>query len=174
MPIIRQVAQLGHEILRKTATEIKEIDSLSLQSLIEDMLATVSDTNGVGIAAPQIYESLRIFIMASTPNLRYPDAPEMEPTAIINPEILWTSNEMEKDWEGCLSVPGIRGLVPRYKKIGVKYTTREGIIKEEELSDFLARIFQHESDHLNGLSFLDRLESTKDIITDKEFYKLLS
>jgi peptide deformylase len=174
MPIIRQVAQLGHEILRQTATEIKEINNPSFQSLIEDMLATVSDTNGVGIAAPQVYESSRLFIMASAPNLRYPDAPEMEPTAMINPEILWTSDEMEKDWEGCLSVPGIRGFVPRHQKIGVKYTTREGIIKEEEFSDFLARIFQHEFDHLNGLSFLDRLESTKDIITEKEFQKLLS
>ena len=172
MPIIRQIAQLGHPILRQTAVEVQDINNLSIHTLIEDLLATVSDTNGVGIAAPQVYESLRIFIMASRPNLRYPSAPEIEPTAIINPEILWTSDEMENDWEGCLSVPGIRGLVPRHKRIGVKYTTINGTLKEYELNDFLARIFQHEYDHLNGLSFLDRLESTKDIITEKEFSKL--
>ncbi len=138
------------------------------------MLATVSDANGVGIAAPQVYEPLQIFIMASYPDPRYPDAPEMEPTAIVNPKILMTSDEMEKDWEGCLSVPGIRGLVPRHKRIGVKYTTVEGTTKEQEFSDFLARLFQHEYDHLNGIAFLDRLESTKDIITDKEFQKRIA
>jgi len=171
MSIIRQVAQFGNQILRKTATEVEDISHPSIQILIDDMLATVSDNNGVGIAAPQVYESLRIFLIASRPNPRYPSAPTMEPTAIINPEILWNSDEIEKDWEGCLSVPGIRGLVPRAKRIGVKYLTIEGIVIETELSDFLARIFQHEYDHLNGLSFLDRLESTKDIITEKELYK---
>jgi peptide deformylase len=174
MPIIRQVAQLGNDILRKTANEVKDITSPSIQLLIEDLLATVSDANGVGIAAPQVYEPLQIFIMASYPNPRYPDAPEMEPTAIVNPKILMTSDEMEKDWEGCLSVPGIRGLVPRHKRIGVKYTTGEGTTKEQEFSDFLARLFQHEYDHLNGIAFLDRLESTKDIITEKEFQKRIS
>jgi peptide deformylase len=172
MPIIRQVAQLGHKILRQTAAEVQDIQNISIHSLIEDMLATVSDTEGVGIAAPQVYESLRIFIMISRPNPRYPLAPKMKPTAIINPEILWTSDEMAKDWEGCLSVPGIRGLVPRPKRIGVKHTTIDGTLKEYELNDFLARLFQHEYDHLNGLSFLDRLESTKDIMTEKEFFKL--
>jgi len=79
---------------------------------------------------------------------------------------------IDKDWEGCLSIPGIRGLVPRYKTVRTKYLTRDGSIKEQTFSDFLARIFQHEYDHLNGISFLDRLESTKDIITEKEFNKL--
>jgi peptide deformylase len=174
MPIIRQVAQLGNEILRLKAASVKEINKPSIQSLIDDMLITVSDTDGVGIAAPQLYESLQIFIMASCPNSRYPNAPSMEPTAIINPEILWFSEEQDKDWEGCLSIPGIRGLVPRYKSLNVKYMTREGSVKEQAFSDFLARIFQHESDHLYGISFLDRLESTKDIITEKEFNKLIT
>ncbi len=174
MPVIRQVAQLGNDILRKTANKVKDITSPSIQLLIEDMLATLSDANGVGIAAPQVYEPLQIFIMASDPNPRYPDAPEMEPTAIVNPKILMTSDEMEKGWEGCLSVPGIRGLVPRHKRIGVKYTTVEGTTKEQEFSDFLARLFQHEYDHLNGRAFLDRLESTKDIITEKEFQKRIT
>jgi peptide deformylase len=174
MPIIRQVAQWGNEILRLKAAPVKEINKPSIQSLIDDMLITVSDTDGVGIAAPQLYESIQIFIMASRPNSRYPNAQKMEPTAIINPEILWLSEEQDKDWEGCLSIPGIRGLVPRYKSIHVKYMTRDGSVKEQAFSDFLARIFQHESDHFHGISFLDRLESTKDIITEKEFNKLIT
>ena len=171
MSIIRQVAQLGNQILRETATEVKDINHPSIQALIDDLFVTTADNNGVGISAPQVYESLRIFIIASRPNPRYPSAPTMEPTVIINPEILWSSDEMEKDWEGCLSVPGIRGLVPRAKRIGVKYLTREGKVIETEMKNFLARIFQHEYDHLNGLSFLDRLETTKDIFTEKELLK---
>ena len=171
MSIIRQVAQLGNQILRETAIEVKDINHPSIQALIDDLITTAADTNGVGIAAPQVYESLRIFIIASRPNPRYPSAPTMEPTAIINPEILWNSDEIEKDWEGCLSVPGIRGLVPRARRIGVKYLTIEGKVIETEMSNFLARIFQHEYDHLNGLSFLDRLETTKDIFTEKELLK---
>jgi peptide deformylase len=171
MPIIRQVAQLGHKILRLKAIPVKEITSV--QSLIDDMLLTISDSNGVGIAAPQVYESIQIFIIASYPSPRYPDAQKMEPTAIINPEILWFSDEQDKDWEGCLSIPGIRGFVPRYQSVRAKYLTREGKIQVQTFSDFLARVFQHEYDHLNGISFLDRLETTKDIITEKEFYKLM-
>ncbi|MEN8221430.1 MAG: peptide deformylase [Pseudomonadota bacterium] len=172
MSIIRQVAQLGNEVLRLKAAEVKKITSPSIQSLIDDMLSTVSDSGGVGIAAPQVYESLQIFIIASRPTPRYPLAPKMEPTAIINPEILGFSEEQDKDWEGCLSIPGIRGLVPRYKSVRAKYLTRDGTIEDQTFSDFLARIFQHEYDHLNGISFLDRLESAKDIITEKEFNKL--
>lgn len=173
MPIIRQIAQLGHKVLRNKALKVPEITSASVQSIIDDMLATVSDMDGVGLAAPQIYESLQIFIMASRPNPRYPYAPAMEPTAIINPDILWYSEEKHKDWEGCLSIPGIRGLVPRHQNIHVKYTTREGITIEQKFSDFVARIFQHENDHLNGISFFDRLESPKDIMTETEFQKVV-
>ncbi|HAI69634.1 MAG TPA: peptide deformylase [Gammaproteobacteria bacterium] len=173
MAIIRQVAQLGHPVLRNQAVKVEEINDPTIQSLIDDMLVTVSESNGVGIAAPQVYESVQIFIMASFPNSRYPNAPEMEPTAIINPEILWCSEEREKDWEGCLSVPGIRGLVPRHKENRVRYSTRDGRQTEETFCDFLARIFQHEYDHLKGISFLDRMETTQEIITDKVFQKLI-
>ncbi len=172
MPIIRQVAQLGNKVLRLKAAEVEKINNPSIQSLIEDMLITVSENGGVGIAAPQVYESIQIFIIASYPTPRYPFAPKMEPIAIINPKILDVSEEKNKDWEGCLSIPGIRGLVPRCKSIRTQYMTKEGIIEEQTFSDFLARIFQHEYDHLQGISFLDRLESTKDIITEREFNKL--
>jgi peptide deformylase len=128
------------------------------------MPATLEDADGVGIAAPQVYESAALFIVASRPNPRYPDAPLMEPEVVINPEILERSDELVKDWEGCLSIPGIRGLVPRHRRIRARYRTIE-----REFADFVARIFQHEDDHLRGIVFLDRLESTRDVVTEKAY-----
>ena len=168
---ILQVAQLGNEILRYKAQPINNIWQESLQRLIDDLIATVLATNGVGIAAPQISQSDRLFIVASRPNLRYPNAPKMEPTAMINPKLLSHSEEIVKDWEGCLSIPGIRGFVPRYRVIEVEYTNREAQVEKQELTDFVARIFQHEYDHLEGIVFLDRVESSKDLITENEYQK---
>ncbi len=174
MAKLLQVAQLGHKILRKKVKEVQTIDSKEVQNLIDSLIETVMDVNGVGIAAPQVYENMRLFILASHPNPRYPNAPEMKPTAIINPQILWHSEVIVKDWEGCLSIPGIRGLVPRYKTIKVEYIDRKGKKVKKTFEDFVARIFQHENDHLDGIVFLDRMESTKDIITDKEYQKIIS
>jgi peptide deformylase len=143
----------------------------AVQALIDDMLVTVTDANGVGIAAPQVYEPLSLFIVASRPNSRYPHAPEMEPTAMINPEILWLSDEKENGWEGCLSIPGLRGLIPRHRRIGVRYLTRAGKVQEEEFEDFLARVFQHEFDHVQGMVFIDRVESTRELMTEKEYLR---
>ncbi len=105
--------------------------SEEVRALIADMLATLRDANGVGIAAPQVYESRAIFIVASRPNPRYPDAPSMEPEVVINPEIIERSSEIVKDWEGCLSIPGIRGDVPRHRQIRVRYQTIEGEASSE-------------------------------------------
>lgn len=174
MPRILQIAQLGHPVLRQRALEVADPQSTEIQEVIDDMLVTVADANGAGLAAPQVYISRRMFIVASKPNLRYPHAPEMDPTPVINPEITWKSNEIYNDWEGCLSIPGIRGLVPRHKAIRIEYTTRNGKRTKQYLSDFIARVFQHEYDHLEGVVFLDRLESTKKIITEKEWLKLFS
>jgi len=171
---ILEIAELGHPILRQRATQVENLEDEEIQNFIDDLIATAIEANGVGIAAPQVYEPKRIFIISSRPNVRYPNAPEMEPTAIINPEIISFSEEKERDWEGCLSIPGIRGLVPRHKSIRVKYLTREGKEIESEFSDFIARIFQHELDHLNGTVFLDRLESNIDLVTEKEYQKLIS
>jgi peptide deformylase len=174
MPILRQIAQLGHPILRQEPLTVHDPSNPLVQSLIDDMLATVAEVNGVGIAAPQVFEPLRIFIVASRPNLRYPNAPQMEPTAMLNPELIWSSDEQEKGWEGCLSIPGIRGFVPRSKRIGIKYLTRSGVLREEEFNDFIGRIFQHEFDHLNGTVFLDRLENNRDIISEKEYLRIVT
>ncbi len=165
------IAQLGHAVLRKRSVEVDNILSDECQQLISNMMLAVAQAGGVGIAAPQIYHSSRIFIMCSKPNARYPDAPLMAPTAIINPEILHASDEKVKSWEGCLSVPSMRGLVPRHNQIKVRYFDQQGNAQQDTLTGFVARIFQHELDHLNGLTFIDQLESTKDLISEVEWYQ---
>ncbi len=169
-----QIAQLGHPVLREKAHQIRDIKEQNIQQLINDMIATVMDVDGVGLAAPQVYAPYRIFIIASHPNARYPYAPDMPPTAVINPNILTHSDVTEKDWEGCLSIPGVRGLIPRYKEIEVEYLNRDGKRVKTQYADFLARIFQHESDHLDGIVFFDRLETTKDIFMEKEYQKIIA
>lgn len=173
MPQQRTIIQLGHAVLRQKAALVASVAQSTIQSLIEDLLVTLSNTQGVGIAAPQVGASFQIFIVASAPTPRYPDAPYREATVMINPKISWLSDEQEKGWEGCLSIPGIRGWVPRSTQIHVEYTTQIGATQKEELSGFIARVFQHEYDHLQGVSFLDRLETTRDIITEQEFHKLI-
>lgn len=173
MTEILQISQLGNPILRQQAQSINDVHDERIQKLIDDLINTAVAQNGVGIAAPQVAQSYRLFIVASRPTLRYPSAPSMSPTAMINPRIVGQSSEVVKGWEGCLSVPGIRGLVPRYQTIEVEYTTRDGKLEKQELTDFVARIFQHEYDHLDGMVFLDRLETTKDIITEQEYQKII-
>jgi len=171
MTEILQIIQLGDPILRSPAQTVENIQDHCVQKLIDNLILTVGQAKGVGIAAPQVAQSYRLFIVASRPNERYPNAPEMEPTAIINPRILAHSTSVVKGWEGCLSIPGIRGLVPRYEAIEVEYWHRDGKLRRQEFTDFIARIFQHEYDHLDGIVFLDRLESTQDIITEQEYQK---
>ncbi|HBG04177.1 MAG: peptide deformylase [Geobacteraceae bacterium GWC2_58_44] len=173
MSILRQIAQLGQPVLREPGRQIADPRDPAVQLIIDDMIATVADANGVGIAAPQIYESLALFIIASRPNPRYPEAPEMVPVAMLNPELVRASNETETGWEGCLSIPGIRALVRRNRRIRVRYLNRAGDLREEEYEGFLARIFQHEYDHINGLVFLDRVDS-RDIVTEKEYLRIVS
>lgn len=172
--LLLQVAQLGHPVLRERALEVKNVKDIKTQELIVNLITTVMDVDGVGIAAPQVYQTVRIFILASHPNPRYPKAPEMEPTAIINPQILFYSDEIVKDWEGCLSIPGIRSKVPRHKVIEVEYTDRKGKKIKKKFTDFVARIFQHEYDHLEGIIFLDRLVDMKETVTEKEYQKMMA
>ena len=173
MARILQVAQLGDPVLRRVAEPVREIDQ-SVRDLIDDLFATSREANGAGIAAPQIRVSRRVFILSIRPTVRYPNAPDMEPVAVINPEILWTSNALEKDWEGCLSVPGIRGLVPRPDAVRVRYLDRDGEPVEREFSGFAARVFLHENDHLDGITWLDRVEDNRDIITEREYLRLMA
>jgi peptide deformylase len=166
---LRSVIELGHPVLRQTAQAISHVQDPSIQRLVDDLMVTAQESKGVGIAAPQVNQSIRLFIVASRPNPRYPQAPKMEPMAMFNPKILSHSDELVKDWEGCLSVPGIRGLVPRYRAISVEYLGRDNKLHRQTLTDFVARIFQHELDHLNGMVFLDRVENTHDLMSEKEY-----
>lgn len=171
MASLLQIAQLGHPVVRRPAKPVNRVNIKKIQKLADDMIATLLDADGVGIAAPQVYQSLKICIIASHPNPRYPEAPNMKPLVMINPEVIWHAKKKVKDWEGCLSIPGIRGKVPRFLEVTVNFMDIKGKRKKKTFSDFVARIVQHELDHLEGKVFLDRLESTLDIITEKEYHK---
>jgi len=168
------VAQLGDPVIRQVATRIEDVFAAETQLFIDDLMQTCVAENGMGIAAPQVSHSSRIFIIASRPNARYPYAPVMEPTAFVNPEITWQSPETEKDWEGCLSLPGIRALVPWHKRIEVRFTSRAGLAIETAYEGFIARVFQHEYDHLDGTVFIDRVETTQDIVMEKEWQRIIA
>ncbi len=171
MPMLRQIARLGHPVLRTPATPVPLPASAEIRALALDMLATLRDADGVGIAAPQVYEGVSLFLVASRPNPRYPDAPSMEPEVVVNPEIVDRSAELVSGWEGCLSIPGLRGLVPRHRRIVARYRTLDGAEVEREFADFVARVFQHEDDHLHGLVFLDRLASPRDVASEREYQR---
>lgn len=166
-------AQLGHSILRKQAGLVLDFDSISTAKVIKTMQDALLNSKGVGLAAPQIFQSVCIVIIASRPSKRYPLAPEMEPVVMINPSFKATSKIINKDWEGCLSIPGIRARVPRYENIKINYFNEHGIAQEFLAEGFVARIFQHEYDHLKGLVYLDRVEDNQDIISESEFQKLM-
>ncbi len=172
MAITPEIAQLGANVLRQHAETISDVQCNEVRQIIASMRAALESTEGVGLAAPQISESKRIIIVASRPTSRYPSAPLMEPTVMINPVYKVLSDEQEKDWEGCLSIPGIRALVPRYTKIKINYTDEQGSLIETELAGFVARIFQHEADHLDGKVYLDRVEDNKDIISETAYLNL--
>jgi peptide deformylase len=163
------IIEIGNPLLRNTAKKINKATAPKIIELANNLVTTAEAANGVGIAAPQVAQSYRLFIMASRPSIRYPHAPKMPPTSVINPVILTHSDEIVKDWEGCLSIPGLRGLVPRYQSIAVEYTDINGKQQKQILTDFVARIFQHELDHLNGILFIDRLETIKDLYTEEEY-----
>jgi peptide deformylase len=173
MSEILEISHLGNPILRQQAQLIENVHDEHIQKLIDDLIATAASSSGVGIAAPQTAQSYRLFIVASRPNPRYPSAPQMEPTAMINPKIIAHSSEIVKGWEGCLSIPGIRGLVPRYQAVEVEYTNRDGKLHRQELTDFVARIFQHEYDHLDGILFIDRVENTQELMSEQEYQQQL-
>ncbi len=167
------ITQLGQPVLRQIAKPVGKIKRKKLDSLILEMIKTMRKARGVGIAAPQIGKSLRLFIVAPQPSVRYPQAPRMQPIPMINPRLLSHSKAMNTGWEGCLSIPGIRGRVPRYNQIRIQFYTPAGELKEAVLKGFVARIFQHEFDHINGQVFLDRVRDTRTLITEREYRRII-
>lgn len=168
------IHQLGHPLLRQIAKPVESIKDPAFQQQLDALLAFVIDKGGMGIAAPQVGISRRFFILSSHPNARYPYAPDVPPFAVINPEILAYSDTASKDWEGCLSLPGIRGLVPRYEWIDVSYQTYDGETVETRYEGFMARVFQHELDHINGHVFIDRVESTHELMMEQEWQQQIA
>jgi len=159
---ILKVARMGHPVLRTRAQPIDRpaIKSAACQRLIDDMMDTMTEYHGVGLAAPQIHESVRLFVVAFDPTQPEPgDDDPTEPFAIINPEITAVGDEMVEDWEGCLSIPDIRGRVPRLREIRLRAYDRKGERFELRMQNFQARVIQHENDHLDGVLFFDRMRS---------------
>ncbi len=169
----REIALLGESVLRQIAQPIDDATDFAVRELAQTMLLTLENSGGVGLAAPQIFESKRLIIVASKPTKRYPYAPEMPATVMINPEFTPLTDTIEKDWEGCLSISSIRALVPRYSSIRVRYTDLDGQFLEVDFHGFVARVFQHEYDHLNGLVYLDRVENNQDIVSEEVFLTLI-
>jgi len=153
---ILKVARMGHPVLRAKAKALSpaDIKHAGVQSLIDDMLDTMDEYHGVGLAAPQIHEGLRIFVgvIESGPSDAGKDT-DAEPIALINPEITPIGDEVVEEWEGCLSIPDIRGRVPRAKEIRLRGFNRDGKRVDFVLKDFHARVAQHETDHLDGILF---------------------
>jgi peptide deformylase len=165
---ILKVSRMGHPVLRKKMKPLPqaEIGSASIQNLIDNMTQTMLEYNGVGLAAPQVHEDLRLFValVVTDRDEEEDDDQAGEPEqpkvlAVINPEITPLNRAVEEDWEGCLSIPDIRGLVPRARVIRLRGYDRNGERLELEASGFMARVIQHETDHLDGILFLDRMKT---------------
>lgn len=156
------VAKEGDPVISQRALEVVNVYSQEV----------MSQTGAMGFAAPQINISLQIFIFSSYPHVNHEDAPKIDPTVVINPQIS-REDGLEKTWEKCYSLPGIRGYVPRFRIITVSYLTREGVpIENQMLGGFPAQLFQHENDHLNGLLYKGRMrleDMSRDIISDEEY-----
>ena len=158
---IRPILRIGDPRLREVATPVEAFDTPELHELIEDMFETMEAADGAGLAATQIGEPKRVMIFAVDENPRYPEADAVPTTVLVNPEFSVISDEIEGFWEGCLSVPGMRGYVERRARI--KYTGFDqfGILIEREAEGFHAVVFQHEYDHLDGILYTDRLADPK-------------
>jgi len=157
---ILKVARLGHPVLRKVAAPVpaKEIGSPEIQRLIDDMVETMREYNGAGLAANQVHVPKQICVIEVAGNPRYPDAPSIPLTVLVNPVVTPLTVEMEDGWEGCLSIPDMRGMVPRYTTVRLEAFDRAGEKLSVVAKEFFARVVQHETDHLNGLVYVDRMK----------------
>lgn len=158
---VRSVLRMGNPLLLQVAEPVTEFNTAELDRLIEDMFDTMAAEAGAGLAAPQIGVSRRVVIFGVEKNPRYPDVEEVPTTVLINPVITPIGSETEEGWEGCLSVPGLRGRVPRYARVRyVGHDPRGGRI-EREVSGFHARVVQHECDHLDGILYPRRIRDLR-------------
>jgi peptide deformylase len=154
---VKTVLRMGEKSLLERSIEVEEFGTPGLDQLITDMWDTMEEENGAGLAAPQIGVNVRVVIFGYEENPRYPEAPPIPQTILINPVIEFLSDQMEQDWEGCLSVPGMRGVVPRYTEIRYSGFDPEGNPVDRIASGFHARVVQHECDHLDGILYPSRI-----------------
>lgn len=174
---ILKIARMGHPVLRAKARPVhpSEIRTPKIQQLIDDLFETMKEYQGVGLAAPQVHEGLRIFVTGLPPRKDAVEDDEREEgdevplMALINPEIEMSSRDVVEDWEGCLSIPDIRGRVPRARHIVVRAFDRTGKKIEMPASGFTARVIQHETDHLDGILFFDRMKNFQSLAFLDEF-----
>ena len=173
---VKEVLKMGHPLLQQVAKPVTEFNTPELDALIADMLDTMHALNGAGLAAPQIGVSKRVVIFEVAANPRYPDVEEVPRTVLINPEITPLDEAREAGWEGCLSVPGMRGLVSRPAHVRYTGVDQTGQSIEREVSHFHARVVQHEVDHLDGILYPQRLDDPRYFGFEEELvrYGLLS
>ena len=173
---ILKVARLGHPVIRKPSKPLtaQEIESPAIQKLIDDMIETMREYEGVGLAAPQIHSSKQIAVIEVEGNPRYPNMPRVHLAVLINPKIVSRSKDLVEDWEGCLSIPDLRGSVPRNDALVCEALDRFGKALKVEAHGFFARVIQHEWDHLQGDVYLDRMRSLKTLSHLAEFGRFLA
>ena len=155
---IQKVLKMGDPLLLQVAAPVANFDSPELHELLSDMRDTMAATSGAGIAAPQIGVSQQVVIFGIDHNPRYPDAEAVPFTVLINPTLEFIGDELEDGWEGCLSVPGMRGIVPRYKQLRYRGFDEKGQVIDRTVNDFHARVVQHECDHLIGILYPMRIK----------------
>jgi peptide deformylase len=174
---IRKIVRMGHPVLRQPAAPIarEDLASKTTRRLVADMIDTLHDYGGIGLAAPQIGESIRLAIVEIPEGgTRYGDVPGMPLTVFVNPTITVLDLRTKGYWEGCLSVPGLRGFVERPQQIRVDYLDLAGREQSLELTGFLATVFQHEFDHLDGKLYIDRLMDSRLLAYEEEFMRYLA
>ena len=169
MPV-REVLRMGHPVLRERAQPVEAFDTAELHALVADMKETMAAMNGAGLAAPQIGESRRVVIFGVEGNPRYPDAEEVPFTVLVNPKLTLLTRDVEEGWEGCLSVPGMRGVVPRYTKLRYTGFDERGNPIDRVAEGFHARVVQHEVDHLDGILYPMRMTDMSRFGFTKELF----
>ena len=155
---VREILKMGDSRLLRQADAVTEFDTPELHALIADMFETMRAANGAGLAAPQIGVNLQVVIFGFKQNARYPDAPPVPETVLINPVLKSLSNDVEEGWEGCLSVPGLRGIVPRWSRLHYEGLDQYGKLISRDADGFHARVVQHECDHLAGILYPMRIK----------------
>lgn len=168
---IRKIAVIGHPVLRQPCRRLAraELCSDKTQAFIDDLVETMRDADGAGIAAPQVYEPIQICALEVRDNPRYPYKPKIPLTILVNPVLTPLCDETFGNFEGCLSVPNLRGVAPRYLSVRVQAWDRHGNDLDYEARGITAGTYQHEVDHLNGLLFLDKVSDTRTLCTWQEF-----